>query len=182
MFLFRSLLQLLDKLLFAALLVMGMQIPALVLQYQQILAAHYREAQQQLQQYQTLADRYYGGDLEQLLDVHRSNNVAAIRAEADILERLLQRNIYLKSQLNALTNKHLYQQLLHLMKHPDLAIAEEVYRGYNPSVPLTSDALIAGLTLAMIMNVALHIVLFVISRIMGPKRLGHDSTRNNYTG
>lgn len=169
MFLFRSLLQLLDKLLFAALLVLGMQIPALVMQYQQILAAHYREAQQQLQQYQTLADRYYDGDFEQLLEVHRSNNVAAIRAEADILERLLQRNIYLKSQLNALMNKHLYQQLLHLMKQPDLAIAEEVYQGYNPTVPLTSDALIAGLTLAMIMNIALHIVLFVILRIMRPK-------------
>ncbi len=164
MLLFRPLLLLLDKLLFAGLLLLGMQIPGFVMQYQQTLAAHYREAQQQLQQYQAVADRYYAGSLTQLLTVHRRNSVAAIRAEAEILERLLKRNAYLKWQLSAISNKHLYQQLLHLVKRPDWIIAEEVLHSYYPSVPLNAEALAAGLTLALVTNFAGHIVLFAVAR------------------
>lgn len=177
MFIIRSLNRLLDKIFFAALLLLGMQIPNFVMQYQQTLAAHFHEAQQQLQQYQTVADRFYRGDLGKLLAVHRTNDVEAIRAEAEILDRLLQRNAYLRQQINALSDKQLHQQMLHFLKQPDLAIAEEVYRNYRPVVPLNAEALITGVTLAIVLNMAVHIALALVMRCFTPD--GGKPNRSN---
>lgn len=182
MFIIRSLSQLLDKIFFAALLLLGMQIPNFVMQYQQTIAAHFQEAQQQLEQYQTIADRFYRGDLEKLLAVHQSNYVEAISAEAGILERLIQRNAYLRQQLKALSDKQLHQQLLHLLKQPDLAIAEEVYQSYRLTVPLNSEALITGLVLALALNIAVHITLALAMHFFiptGNKRSHSDRLKDS---
>lgn len=164
MLLIRSLTKLLDKLLFAFALLTGAQAPGFMLQYQQTLGAHFQEARQQLDKYQQIADHFYAGDIAHLLQAHQFNSVAAIRAEANLIDELMQRTDYLQQQLNALSNQALIGQILHVIQNPDIEIINETLNHYTLIVPLTGDALIAGLCLAMVINVALYLLLFVFGR------------------
>ncbi|MCF7972022.1 MAG: DUF2937 family protein [Methylococcaceae bacterium] len=159
MFIAQSLKNLLDKLFFAGCLLLGIQIPNFIIQYQQNISAHYQESVSQLQQYQFIADRFYAGDMHELLLAHRMNTVAAIRAEAQVIADLIQRNEYLQQELSALQDRSLVQQLLHLTKHLDFKLANEVLFNYSMSVPLNSDAIVIGLVLAFLCSIALHLVL-----------------------
>jgi len=158
MFIAQSLKNLLDKLFFAGCLLLGVQIPNFIIQYQQNISAHYQEAFRQLQQYQFIADRFYAGNMQELLLGHRTNAVAAIREEAQLIADLMQRNDYLQQQLSALQDRSLVQQLLHLAEHLDVKLANEVLLNYSISVPLSSDAIVVGLVLAFLGSIALHLL------------------------
>lgn len=161
MFIAQSLKNLLDKLFFAGCLLLGIQIPNFIIQYQQNISAHYQEAVSQLQQYQFIADRYYAGNMHELLLGHKTNGVAAIRAEAQVISDLIQRNEYLQQELSALQDRALVQQFLHLAEHLDFNIANEVWLNYSISVPLNSDAIVVGLVLAFLCSIVVHL-LFVL--------------------
>jgi len=158
MFIAQSLKNLLDKLFFAGYLLLGVQIPNFIIQYQQNISAHYQEAVSQLQQYQFIADRFYAGNMQELLLGHRTNAVAAIRAEAQIIADLMQRNEYLQQQLSALQDRSLVQQLLHLAGHIDIKTANEVLQNYSISVPLNSEAIVVGLVLAFLASIVVHLL------------------------
>ncbi|WP_305906801.1 DUF2937 family protein [Methylomarinum sp. Ch1-1] len=166
MLLSQSLKSLLDKLFFAGILLLGMQLPNFVMQYQQNLAARYDESQKQIRPYQQLANRFYAGDIGQLLTAHRHNGVAAIRAEAGILAASIERNDYLHRQLNALQNKPLHRQILRLATDLDFEIAEQVMANYAATIPLNAEALSAGLTLALAFNIAVHLLISALRRIV----------------
>ena len=169
MFITQSLKNLLDKLIFACVLLMGIQLPNFAIQYQQSLDAHYQESHNQLQQYQDIADRFYLGDMDQLLAAHQNNAVTAIRAEAKIITSLIERSDYLQQQLNALQNKQLIERLWHLLNHLNFDIADEVLKNYSLSLPLNSEAIIIGLALAFACNVALQIILATLLSLLHPK-------------
>lgn len=165
MFLIRSLTNLLDKLLFAVALLTGAQAPGFILQYQQILGAHFQEVHQQLAKYQQIADHFYAGDITQLLRAHQINEIPAIRAEASLIGDLIQRTDYLQQQLSALSNQPLHEQLLHMVQQPDIEIIHETVDNYTLIVPLTIDALTAGLCLALAINILLYLLFFVFGRV-----------------
>jgi DUF2937 family protein len=165
-----SLKSLLDKLLFACLLLLGIQVPNFMIQYKQFITAHYQEARQQLNQYQIIADRYYAGDIAELLQAHRENPVVAIRAEADIIESLIQRSNYLYREISALENRTVSEQLLHLVRNFDTEISSEVLIHYSVTLPLNTEAIIVGLTLAFMISIALQLILTILMLLLRPKR------------
>lgn len=158
MFIAQSLKNLLDKLFFAGCLLLGVQVPNFIIQYQQNISAHYQEAVSQLQQYQFIADRFYAGNMQELLLGHRTNAVAAIRAEAQVISGLIQRNEYLQQEVSALQDRSLVQQLLHLAEHLDVKLANEVLLNYSISVPLNSEAIVVGLVLAFLASIVVYLL------------------------
>lgn len=159
MFLLRGLTGLAEKLVFSALLLLGMQLPNFILQYQQVVTAHLVEAENQLRQYQAIADRFYSGNIQNLVREHRHNPATAIRAEAGIINRLMRRRDYLQKQVTELKNKQFFKQIWLFSKQVDAEMTREVLNGYIWTVPLTSDAIISGLTLALSMNLSIYLML-----------------------
>ncbi|MDT8424396.1 MAG: DUF2937 family protein [Methyloprofundus sp.] len=157
-----SLKTLLDKLFFAGSLLLGIQIPNFIIQYQQNISAHYQESVSQLQQYQLIADRFYAGDMRALLLGHKTNALAAIRAEAQLIVDLMQRHDYLQQELSALQDRSLVQQLLHLAKQLDFKLANEVLLNYSMSVPLNLDAIVIGLILAFLASIIVHLLFTIL--------------------
>jgi len=169
MFVIQGLKNFLDKLFFAGVLLLGLQLPSFVTQYQQNIDAHYHESASQLQKYQVIADLFYGGDLTKLVLGHEDNAIAAIKAEAKLIRQLMQRNEYLQQELNALDNQPLLEQSVHLLKHLDADITHEVLDNYSMSVPLSLDAIVMGLVLAFVCSIAVHILLAVLVFLALPR-------------
>lgn len=148
---------------------MGIQLPNFIQQYQQSLTAHYQESNRQLQKYQEIADQFYAGNIERLLSAHKQNTMAAIRAEADIISELIVRSNYLQQQLNALQQKPLLDSLIHLTQYIDPEITDEVLQNYTLSFPLNSQAILIGLTLALIGSFTIHILLALLGALFHQK-------------
>ena len=163
----RSLKNLLDKLFFAGVLLLGIQLPNFVLQYQQSINAHYQEVSDQLLQYQAIADRFYTGDMEQLLQTHQQNAVPAIRAEAKIIADLMDRYAYLQELLYGLQNESLVDKVGSLSGQLDADIAEEVLNHYILAFPLDLQAIYIGVVLALVASVIVQLFFGLVFSLLG---------------
>lgn len=161
---------LLDKLFFAVVLLVGIQVPNFVTQYQKILGAHYQEAAQQLNKYQQVANQFYAGNIDKLLAAHQNNAIPAIRGETKIIAELIQRSDYLQQQLKALRDQPLLSQLQYLLQNVDTDFAKEVLTNYVITLPLNSEAIIFGLSLALVCSITVTALLAGISTIFYPKK------------
>jgi hypothetical protein len=130
-------------------LLLGIQLPNLTDQYAKRVDASLREATLNLQPFLIIANQYAQGDIEALIALHRKSTEAVFRAEADAIERIYRRKLYLDAQAKAM-HSHLVGRLWHLVWRADGDLREQTLLQYSATVPLTQEALIAGGVVALL--------------------------------
>ena len=130
-------------------LLLGVQLPNLADQYSKRVDASLREATISLQPFLIIANQYAQGDIEALIALHRKSTEAVFRAEADAIERIYRRKLYLDAQAKAMQT-HLVGRLWHLVWRADADLREQTLLQYSATVPLTQEALIAGGVVALL--------------------------------
>jgi hypothetical protein len=90
------------KIVFALTLLLGLQLPNFLQQYEIRLDGHYIEAQNHLEEYQQLANLYFDNDLQALINKHKNSAEQVFRDESIIIDDLRKRFIYLQAQKDAL--------------------------------------------------------------------------------
>ena len=130
-------------------LLLGVQLPNLADQYGKRVDASLREATISLQPFLIIANQYTQGDIEALIALHRKSTEAVFRAEADAIERIYRRKLYLDAQAKAMQT-HLVGRLWHLVWRADADLREQTLLQYSATVPLTQEALIAGGVVALL--------------------------------
>jgi sensor c-di-GMP phosphodiesterase-like protein len=136
-------------------MLLGMQLPNLADQYTKRVDASLREATLSLQPFLIIANQYAQGDIEALIALHRKSTEAVFRAEADAIERIYRRKLYLDAQAKAMQT-HVVGRLWHLLWRADADLREQTLLQYNATVPLTQEALIAGGVAALLMLLLLE--------------------------
>ncbi|EKE84721.1 hypothetical protein A10D4_03885 [Idiomarina xiamenensis 10-D-4] len=144
-------------------LLVGVQVPHYVDQYQQRIDAHLIEVGIHLKGFQAIADQFYDGDLDQLIAYHEQSQDDVFAAEAKPLRQMQQRFQYLQQQQQALQT-HLAGQIQHIIGHPDRDILRETWRQYKAVVPLTGEAIGAGFIIAFLLLLIVECVCFVPRR------------------
>jgi hypothetical protein len=134
----------------AAALLLGVQLPGFVTQYEQRLDAHLSEAGVHLRAYQEIADRFFGGSLAALLAKHEASADPVFRAEAKPLRELFERYQHFSDEKQALTTA-LPGKLLYLAHRGDRELVNETWRNYAFTVPLDAAALMAGVTVMLVL-------------------------------
>ena len=139
-----------DRILFTLCFICGLQVPAFVEAYRQRLSGHFDEATLQLEQYQTVANMHFQGDINQLIESFKANQEQAVVHSADIIESLLLRVDYLTKQLNGLNQEQYFNQLVHLVTNIDTQIASQTVKDYTLNIPLTVEAASTGFFIALL--------------------------------
>lgn len=137
------------KLVFALSLLVGLQFPNFLQQYELRLDAHLIESEEQLQQYQKLADFFFDGSLEALIEKHKESEVALFQAETVLIKKTLARFYYLQSQQNALQGS-LIDRLYFLAKQFNTPLFIETERSYNAELLLNQESIAVGLVFALL--------------------------------
>ncbi|MCG6201909.1 DUF2937 family protein [Psychromonas antarctica] len=150
------------NLVFALALLMGLQLPNFLHQYETRLDAHYIEAKDQLSQYQALADVYFSGDLHALISKHKSSEQRLFKAEAQIIEKLLARFNQLKAQKNALQGS-LISRLYFLLGELHSPLLKETQENYNAEIALNQDSIIVGLASALLSTLLMELLFLLIA-------------------
>ena len=153
-------------------LLLGLQIPNFVDQYQRRVDAHLREVTANLQPFQDIAARYFGGDMNKLIELHRASGEKAFQEEGAAIEKMLARKLRFEADLAAL-NTSLPMQALHVLFRGDKEILDEAMAQYSYAVPLNQDALVFGACVALAMLLLVEL-LFALVRFAG-KKLSHPA-------
>ncbi|PKF62632.1 hypothetical protein CW745_04205 [Psychromonas sp. psych-6C06] len=149
------------KLTFALTLLIGLQFPHFLGQYETRLDAHYIESKAQLNQYQKLADLFFNGDLNELVKKHKNSDIALFKAETKIIEALVNRTEFLKQQIDKLEGP-IYQRYAFLISQVNAPLFIETQQNYEANIVLNQQAIIVGLTIATIMTLLLELLFILL--------------------
>ena len=136
---------LLDRILFAAGVLIFMQAPHFVDQYTQRLGGFYQAQVEHLHQYQNIANDQFGGDLEALISEFNSSGRDSVKQTAGAIQENRIQVSQLKSDLDILEGKQFILKVVHLASNVRYSIAKETARVFTPGMPFTLDAIFCGL-------------------------------------
>ena len=160
-------------------LLIGLQIPNFVDQYQKRVDAHLREVSINLQPFQEIANKYFGGDMNKLIQLHRDSGQKPFQDEGAAIEKMVQRKLRFEADLAAL-QASLPVKALQVLLHGDQEILDETLGQYSYAVPMSQDALLfgAGVALAILLQVELLLALtrLIVARIPSFNRISFRKT------
>lgn len=139
-------------------LLLGLQVPNFVDQYQKRVDAHLREVTVNLQPFQDIAAKFFGGDMNKLIELHRNSSEKPFQEEGAAIEKMIQRKLRFEADLAAMQTS-LPQKALHVLLHGDQEILDEALGQYSYAVPLNQDALIFGAGAAVIILMLVELLL-----------------------
>lgn len=147
------------QLVFTLSLLLGLQLPHFLSQYESRVQGHFQEAQLQLGQFQSLADIYFQGDLQALINKHKNSTVAVFRDEAKIIEESYQRVVYLEQKV-ANISLPLWQRLMLLTGEVKQPIFSETWLNYQANIVLNHHAIMVGIVVALLLSIMFELLLF----------------------
>ena len=142
-------------------LLVGLQIPNFVDQYQKRVDAHLREVTIDLQPFQEIADKYFGGDMSKLIELHKTSAEKPFQDEGAAIEQMVARKLRFETDMAAL-NTSLPLKALHVFFHGDREILNEAMSQYSYAVPLNQDALEFGAAVALAFLLLVELILALL--------------------
>jgi hypothetical protein len=139
-----------DRCFFTITFIIGVQLPAFIIQYKHRLSGHLSEAELHLVQFQSIADQHYQGDLSAMVLKYKANSEPSIVNTADIINQLVLRVDYLQAQLIAITNSPYIEQIFNFVVHADRGIIRDTLIDFSITIPLEVNALTTGAIIAIV--------------------------------
>ena len=155
-------------LLFMAAVLVGIQLPGFIQQYENSLQAHLAEAKLSLQPFVRDAQIHTGGSLAALIERYQQNPDLAVRAGGGNIATLAQRVSYLENLLSELAGQP-WQRAWYSLVSPDPALFAEVRQQYDYQVPLNLAAIGWGLVFGLLVMLLLDLLLgllWLIGRLL----------------
>ena len=157
--------------LFAAGLLIGVQVPGFINDYAKRVEAHLIEAQTGLRGFQGTAEQFFKGDIQALVAHYRASEDPVFRSDADSLSTLLNRQIALDKQFQAMQGPW-YIRFLQVVLAADPDIRKETWNGYSYQILLTPEAMIWGMSGAILLSFGIECVFRLIDWVvLGGRRL-----------
>ena len=153
------------KVTFAVALLIGLQLPHFLAQYETRLDAHYLESTQQLNHYQKLADLLFAGDLNELVEKHKNSEIALFKAETEIIKSLIERAEFLQHQKKQLQGP-LYKRFAFLITQINQPLFIETQDNYQANIVINQQAIIVGLSVAVVLTLLLEMLFIFLPTLI----------------
>jgi len=156
---------LLQRLLFTFGVMLFMQLPQFIDHYSQQLSGYYLAQQNQLQQFQLIADSNFNGQLDRLIADFNASPAPAVQQVGKQIFALQQALPELASDLAILTEGNYANKLSYFVTRIDTKLAENTLALFTPGIPLTQAALVTGLIGGITLNLFWLLFLKLLSLI-----------------
>jgi hypothetical protein len=151
---------------FGACLLLGIQGPNFVEQYEARVDAHWLEVGENLKGFQEIADRFHGGDLRALIRHHEQSPDSTFHGEAEPLERMVARRERFGREREALKGGFTFKAL-HILVFGDRETTRETYAAYSPRLRLDRQAIGTGIIAAFAACLIFEALLGAGKRVLG---------------
>jgi hypothetical protein len=146
--------------LFSAGLLIGVQVPSFVDQYQKRVDAQLVEASHSLGGFQRTADRYFHGDVGALADHYDASADPVFRQDANSIRAIAFRVHRLRGELTDLAQPW-YGRVFHVAFEHDPDIFRQALAQYSYTVPLDQQAIAWGLGVGFGLSLLLEMISLV---------------------
>lgn len=136
----------LDKLFFAAGVLLFLQLPNFVDHYTQRFGGYYDAKVEQLGAYQNIADKHFDGDLEKMAqNFSEEDNNDAIKETGAEMQKQAKEVDRLSEGKAILENGSLLRKVFYILFKPNMKVLSGTFNNYVPGTPFTTEALFSGL-------------------------------------
>jgi hypothetical protein len=146
---------LLDRLLLIIAVVAGGLVPGFVSQYRQRLGGRLDQARLDLEPWQKIADQFFHGDLQKLIDYHLSSADPTFHTEGGAIQALIASVQRLQTAADALHGS-LVQQLHYLLLHADPSLLRATFADWVPTFALSVEGIAFALVFALLVWLLFH--------------------------
>ncbi len=157
-------------------LLLGVQAPGFVDQYAKRVSAHYIEAKHNFAGFQQAADQYFNGDVAALIAHHLASPDVVFKGEAKTIGALFARIKTLGAELDAMSGSSI-SKLIHVAVNPNRDILKETSAAYSYTVPLSPDAILYGVSVGLVVSLAIELVLAGLLSLIWHRRWRAPATR-----
>ncbi|GJM14157.1 MAG: hypothetical protein DHS20C12_25600 [Pseudohongiella sp.] len=144
---------------FAGGLLLGIQVPNFVDQYERRIDAHYLEVSANISGFQSTADLLFAGDIQALIAYYQESNDAVFESDAQSIRSIVDRYDRISAERAALSGSAL-AAALHVILYADDEFIEETFNQYGYTVPLNLSAVEWGLAIALLLTLTIDLGLF----------------------
>lgn len=146
---------LLDRVILVSAAVAGGLVPGFIAQYRQRLGGRLDQARLDLEPWQKLADQFYHGDIDKLIQYHLASSDQTFHSEGAIIRSLVATVQQLQSAVDALHGS-LASQALYLGLHADPGLVRTTFGDWVPSFALSGEGLVFACVFAGVIWLSFH--------------------------
>jgi len=147
----------LDRIILVAGVVAAGCIPSFIAQYRQRVSGRLDQVLQDLAPFQTVANQFHHGSLQELINYHLASADRTFHDEGTALQAMVDSAEQLKQALAAL-NTDLYHQLFYMVSKADPLIARATWDIFAPAFNLTPQSVV----FAIIVGVVIWLVFLAV--------------------
>ena len=144
-----------DRVVLVSAAVGGGLIPGFIAQYRQRLGGRLDQAKLDLAPWQKLADRFYQGDIDKLIQYHLTSTDPTFHSEGGLIRTLVASVHQLQSAVDAL-HGGLASQAAYLALHADPGLARATLADWVPTFALSGEGLVFALVFAVLVWLVFH--------------------------
>jgi len=148
---------LIDRMLLVGAVVAGGLVPGFIAQYRQRLGGRFDQARLDLEPWQKIADEFYHGSIEQLVQYHLNNSDPTIHSEGAVIQALVATVQQLQVAVDALQSS-LFHQIAFLALHADADLVRATLTNWVPTFALSAE----GLTFALLLALAIWLLFYLM--------------------
>jgi hypothetical protein len=147
---------LLDKIFFAVGVMVFLQLPHFIDQYTQRMGGFSESMQQQIREYQSIADEHFNGDVMAYIQRLEQNSDPAVAKSATQVANRLQESSRIQTELQVYEEEPLWYQMPYFFTHLRMELAQGTLRNFAPGLPLNLWAwgygLLGGVLFSLLFN------------------------------
>lgn len=155
-------------LIFACGLLVGIQVPGVMDQYQKRVDAHFQEVRENFSGFMETADKYFNGSIDSLILYYRQSGDPVFSGDADSVEKIYNRYKMLRAEQEAMTGPW-YRAAFHIVFAHNDELMAETFSHYSYTVALTPGALAWGLGFAFLSSFVVEML--IVGLFTGTRRL-----------
>lgn len=159
----------LDKLVFAFLLLATLQVPILADHYRQYLTGYTDATKQQVAGYQQLADSFGFSSIDRLINSLKTNPDPIIQADAQQKAETVTKLQELEAGLATLKKGNYFSQAWYMFQPERFDTLDRVLDNFRPSIPLTPMSIGASIVTAIVLYM-IFIAPFITARMLYRRR------------
>tara|TARA_B100000929_G_scaffold106403_1_gene84226 strand:- start:28 stop:543 length:516 start_codon:yes stop_codon:yes gene_type:complete len=168
-------LRLIDKIVFAALLILMLQVPIVTDHYVQYLNGYVDATQAEVDHYQQLADTYGYTDINSMLTALQANQDALVRDDAQHKQTVMQAHKEAQQALKKLRTSNYFEQAWYFAQPAQYQRLGQVLNLYQPSLPLKPQTVGS----ALITSFSLYLLLWLPVALLRHRRKKHRQVLNH---
>lgn len=147
-------------------ILLGIQVPNFVDQYEKRLDAHLSEVRNNLAGYQEIADKFFGGSMTALIAKHERSVDETFRQEAGPIRNIFERYQRFTKEKSSLATG-LPGKIAYIIAAGDQQLVDETFAGYSFTIPLNESAIYSGFIFMVIVVFIIELLRIALLKVFG---------------